>query len=54
MKYYGKRGKTSQGNQKKEEAENQKKNLIFLIKQLRLKWNGGKNRCVKELEFRTQ
>jgi hypothetical protein len=26
MKYYGKRGKTSQGNQRKEEADNKTKN----------------------------
>jgi hypothetical protein len=32
MKYYCKRGKMSQGNQKEEEAENKKKILIEKIK----------------------
>ncbi len=37
MKYYGKRGKTSQGNQKEEEAENQKKKLNFFNKTIKVK-----------------
>jgi hypothetical protein len=47
-------GKRVRATKKKKKQRTKKKNLIFLIKQLRLKWNGGKNRCVKELEFRTQ
>ncbi len=48
MRQYGKREKTSQGNQKKkEEAENKTKPKNNNLN-LRLKWNRGKNRCVKK------